>query len=114
YGLGRLTGVSYTGGNCANPFGCDSITESYGYSRPGATTSKTLNLARTRLDTLTSNQYTATGGLTANWTYDNEGRMTAVTYPSWKGDFDSSTTPGSSYSQGYDAMGRLNTLTDAV
>ena len=38
--------------------------------------------------------------LTATWTYDDEGKMTTVTYPS-----------GSLFTYGYDSLGRPNTLT---
>ena len=52
--------------------------------------------------------------LTAGWTYDNEGHMTDVIYPSWKGCSTCSIVSGSHYTFAYDNMGRMNTMTDTV
>jgi RHS repeat-associated protein len=49
-------------------------------------------------------------GLTANYTYDNEGRITATQYPSaWNG---SSWVSGPNLGNTFDGMGRLQKLTD--
>lgn len=111
YGLGRLSSVQYYGGNCTgfNPStGCDSFTEAYTYSQPGARLSKTVTLSRTISGT------TSTGSLAASWTYDNEGRVTGVTYPSWTGCSWCTLVNGSHYTYAYDSMGRLNTMTNAT
>ncbi len=52
--------------------------------------------------------------LVASRTVDNEGRTATVTYPSWQTSPGGTTIPGSSYTYVYDAMGRLNSMSDTV
>jgi RHS repeat-associated protein len=108
--LGRLAAVQYYGGNCSSytpsgsQSGCDLIQEWYSYSTAGARVGKKVVLTRG----------SASGSLSASWTYDNEGRALSGTYPSWKACSSCSTVNGSSYTYAYDTMGRLNTMTDTV
>ena len=44
---------------------------------------------------------TAQGNLQASWTYDNEGNVTGVTYPSW---YSNGTVAGSNYTYARDNM----------
>jgi RHS repeat-associated protein len=69
--------------------------ETYQYTAPGQVTNKTLNVG-------TQNQWAS---LTADYTYDNEGRMLTVTYP-----YDPLTEQSPQYTYGFDPMGRLSTL----
>ena len=105
--MGRMTQVA-TGGSTlytyyydSNPFGTSTNTtghlaavayggfvDSFGYHQAGAVTSKKM--------TPPGNPWS----LTATYTYDTEGRMTNVAYP------------GGNYTYGFDAMGRLNTMSD--
>ena len=62
------------------------VTYLYGYTRGGLIKTKQMRYLEEPL--------------TATWTYDDEGKMTTVTYPS-----------GSLFTYGYDSMGRPNTLT---
>ena len=77
--------------------------ESYAYNQAGARLSKTLKVTRS-----------ASATLTASWTYDTEGHVTGVTYPSWQGCSTCSVVSGSHYTFAYDNMGRLNTMTDSL
>ncbi len=80
YAGGRLAAVTSKG-----PF---EITYLFGYTRGG--------LIKTKQMYYDQMQET----LTATWTYNDEGKMTGVTYPS-----------GRQFTYGYDTMGRPNTLT---
>jgi RHS repeat-associated protein len=95
--------VKYFGGHCTalGPprTGCDTIEEMYSYNIGGATVGKRVRLIRG------SNQ----ADLNGSGEYDNEGRVTMVTYPSWG---TGNGTVGSNYTYAYDTMGRLNTMTD--
>ena len=55
----------------------------------------------------------ATDFLESSYTFDSEGRMTGQTYPAAHGLLDSFETAGASYTYGFDAMGRPNTMTRA-
>ncbi len=77
--------------------------EWYSYNQAGGMTSKTLKVSRG-----------PTATLTASWTYDTEGHVTGVTYPSWQGCSTCSVVSGSHYTFAYDNMGRLNTMTDTL
>ncbi|MEQ1948813.1 MAG: RHS repeat-associated core domain-containing protein [Bryobacteraceae bacterium] len=102
---GRLAAVEYYGGKCTSlgppRTGCDLIQESYKYNSSGKMLGKRVKLTRG----------SASGTLTASFTYDNEGRPTQVQYPSWTCS-GCSQVVGSKYNFGYDTMGRLNTMTD--
>jgi YD repeat-containing protein len=87
---------------------CDTaFTEMYTYATSGAPVGKELSATRYL-------QYSGVGwfnyslGLSATFSYDNEGRMTGETYPT----DNSGTTANVSYT--FDSMGRLNTMTDNV
>ena len=82
--------------------GCDTIQEWYSYSTAGGVVGKRMHITRG----------SANGDLSASWTYDNEGRMTGVTYPSWTSG--SNSYVGSNYTYAMDTMGRLSTMTDAI
>ncbi len=72
-GMGRLSAVEYWGGyNPLTSPTCDTaFVEMYNYGVPGAPVGKQLQVSRAA----------ATFALTATYTYDNEGRTTAETYP---------------------------------
>jgi YD repeat-containing protein len=77
------------------------FTESYSYNAAGRILSKNLTLTRT------SNGNTGSASLVANWTYNNEGQVTSVTYPQrFEGNFQSRRE----VTHGYDAMARLNSV----
>src|SRR5579862_1570416 len=88
---GRLAAVQYYGGygggTCNTTF-----TEMYSYNSGGARLGKRLRLTRSGLSNL---------DLNGSFTYDNEGRMTGEQYP----------LSGPNLSYGFDAMGRLYSLT---
>src|SRR5215472_6233197 len=58
--------------------------------------------------------------LEADYSYDNEGHMTSVTYPTTQipynnvGSTGLTPVPGPMFSYGYDSMGRLNTLAQSA
>jgi RHS repeat-associated protein len=103
---GRLAAVQYSGGNCTSlgppRTGCDTMQEMYTYSAAGGMLGKRVRVIRGG----------AQGDLNASWTYDNEGRVTGVTYPQWSNA--GASVPGSSYNYAFDSMGRLNTMTDQL
>ena len=68
YGQGRPTSSAWGGASCAG----GQYNETYGYTQPGSMSGKSLQL------TWNGNQYQA---LTANYNYDNEGRVLNVRYP---------------------------------
>ena len=91
---GRLTAVQYKGGPSCNT----TFTEMYSYGVAPVT--KRLRVTRG----------TQTFNLDSGYTYDTEGRMTAIQYPSsWNG---SSWVAGKNLGTTYDSMGRLQKLTD--
>src|SRR6202023_1773971 len=73
YALGRLTAVQN-----APTANADTFIEMYSYTQPGQIATKRLRLSRT------VQGQTKNGDLDAQYSYDNEGKMTSVTYPqSW-------------------------------
>ena len=99
---GRLAAVQYKGGyNASATPTCDTtFTEMYGYTQAGSSVKKRLQVARAA----------GTFNLDSQYTYDNEGRMTAEQYPSsWSG---SSWVAGPNLGNTFDSMGRLQKLTD--
>ncbi len=85
HGWGRLYQASWGGASCTG----GAWTHTYGYTASGLVTSKTQ----------------AGGGyddLTADYTWDNEGKMVSVEYPSY----------GPTFTYTYDSMGRPVKLTD--
>jgi YD repeat-containing protein len=124
YSSGRLTAIQYYGGSAAfahNSVGpnCDTtFQEMYDYSQPGGKIGKRLRVTRT-LETGDPDYSPSTWGWTtvyfdldSTYTYDNEGRMTAVQYPSYWNTSTQSTETGPNLGWAFDTMGRLNTMTD--
>src|SRR5689334_6028359 len=72
----------------------------YSYTPAGVVTAKRL---RTQLAFGGQGTLTPTD-LEADYAYDNEGRMTSLTYPLY----------GQTFGYGYDSMGRPNTLTQTA
>ena len=114
YASGRLTTVQYSVPSIStvtNRFGQqvnfvgDTVTEMYSYTQPGQVAGKRLRVARQPF----SGQ-ALIADLNATWDYTskNEGHLMGVTYP---GDPNGIPT-APSYTYTYDAMGRLNTMTD--
>ena len=118
YALGRLTAIQYYGGSPAGMQGyCDTtFTEMYSYSQPGAKVAKRLRVYRNNLLWINypipgeNGSGPGQGDLNSSYTYDNEGRMISVQYPSYG--IYSPPTAGPNLGWGYDTMGRLNTMTD--
>ena len=105
YTAGRLTAVQYF--NITNNVfaSCNTtFTEMYNYSLAGGKTGKRLRVTRPYGGGTTS------VNLDSSYTYDNEGRTTAVQYPSYY--TGSGTQAGPNLGYAFDTMGRLNTLTD--
>lgn len=117
YAAGRLAAVQYAGGNCTfehgQPSSCDTIQEMYTYNQAGDGSTGGINGAAMTGKRVRLVRGSIHADLNATWTYDSEGRVTNVTYPSWNAS-STSTVPGSSYSYAFDTMGRLNTMTDSV
>jgi hypothetical protein len=119
YTSGRLTAVQYYGGSStyaySNP-NCDTtLTENYGYDQAGGKIAKGLQVTRTLATGPPSNpslwQYNpTTADLESTYTFDTEGRITAVQYPS--SGPPGSQTAGPDLGYAMDTMGRLNTVTD--
>ena len=96
---GRLTGINYQ--PMSNGFQQPTFSETYTYSAAGSVLGKQLGIAQAA-----GSGYPA-GGLTlsSSFTYDNEGKMTSVTYPSVSNHSATFTTT-------YDAMSRPSYLAD--
>ena len=111
---GRLAAVRYMGGYKPGQFGypgtCDTtFTEMYSYNPAGAPLKKRLQVTRTIPSPYPGFPYNTTVStvtLDSSYAYDNEGRMTNQQYPPSGG----VTGPNMSYT--YDAMGRLQTMTE--
>jgi RHS repeat-associated protein len=108
YAVGHLSAVQYMGGYNPGTAACDTtFTEMYTYATSGAPVGKELLATRT-LQYSGEGWFPYTVTLAAAFSYDNEGRMTAETYPT----DNSGNTANLSYA--FDKMGRLNTMTDNV
>jgi len=106
---GRLAAVQYKGGYNAGSGNCNTtFTEMYSYNTGGAPVAKRVRTTRT----LNSTAYYT--DLEADYTYDNEGRTTAVQYPSSTANSNGTlvTTAGPDLGTTYDTMGRPLTLTN--
>jgi RHS repeat-associated protein len=94
YAWGRLAAVTFQGRPDANNLPTTFV-NMYSYTPAGSVTAKRLRLLR----------YSSPLDLDANYSYDNEGHVTQLTYP----------LAGSNgrpvYGYGYDAMGRPNSVT---
>jgi RHS repeat-associated protein len=101
---GRLAAVQ----NGATTNG-DTFIEMYSYAQPGKLTKKRLRLSRS------VQSHTITGDLDAQYSYDNEGKMTSVTYPQ-SSYIDPNTlqvlqSPVTTYTYAFDTMGRPTSMT---
>jgi YD repeat-containing protein len=85
---GRLSRAEYAGCGAEAP----GFSEFYRYTPGGLVSEKRLRVAHLG----------ATGELVATWSYDGEGKVTAVNYPNG----------GGTYQFGHDAMGRLERITE--
>ncbi len=112
--LGRLAAVQYKGGykSGASPTCDTTFTEMYSYSAAGAVLKKRLRVTRTLPQAYPNSPVVSNADLEADYTYDNEGRMTATQYPSsWNG---SAWVAGANLGTTYDSMGRPQKLTDLI
>lgn len=96
---GRVSQVTYNG-----PHGT-SFVEMYSYHNGGRVTKKRVQITGTPFGS-------STVTMEAGYTYDNEGRTTSIQYPSSQINSSGTTTAGLLYTYGYDALGRLNQMTD--
>ena len=98
--------MTYQGRPDPNTGAATGFTNMYGYGVAGATTAKILKVTRGSSST----------SLDADYTYDNEGHVTSVTYPTGQASTYVNGFPtlvaqaGPTYSYTYDSMGRLNTM----
>jgi RHS repeat-associated protein len=101
--LGRLAAVRYGGPSLGNGY----FTESYSYAAGGGVTGKRLQIYQNLANTLNGNTlYTPSYvNLDVSYSYDTEGRMQSVNYPTVAG------MAGPSYLYTYDTMGRPSGLT---
>jgi RHS repeat-associated protein len=91
--IGRLAAVTYQNSSFWPYYTCDTtFTEMYTYNSAGARTGKRLRGSRLPVN------------LDGGYTYDNEGKMLTQQYP----------FGGPNLTYGYDAMGRLQTLSDGT
>jgi RHS repeat-associated protein len=81
----------------------------YSYSQAGLPATKRLQV--NQVVHVGSQHATETANLDSTYTYNNEGKVTAMTYPSTISG--SNTTPGASYNYSYDSMNRLGGMTDS-
>ena len=97
YGQGRLTGITYQPmANSLVSSTLPTFSEAYACTQPGSVASKQLSIAQSGYSGLS---------LTGSWTYDNEGKMTSVTYPSVS-------NHSGTYTTSYDGLARPSTLVD--
>ena len=119
YTSGRLTAVQYYGGSTAYlgpsaPGNCDTaFIDMFSYSQAGGKLGKRLRVARQFQKSNSPSPptwVTANADLNSTYTFDNEGRITAMQYPTYGPS--GSTTAGPDLGYAMDSMGRLNTMTD--
>ncbi len=82
------------------------FTEMYSYTQPGQVTKKKMRVAKYLDRPYPYQGMWAQAELEGRQEYDNEGRVTRMTYPAATGG------GGQSYDYGYDGMGRLKTMQD--
>ena len=111
YALGRQTAVSYRGAGCGNitpgtgpPVNPNTFIEMYSYTQAGQKSGNELLVSQY----ISSDSTTVTADLEATYSYDNEGRMTGLRYPSSA----ASGFSGDSYAYTFDSLGRPIALTD--
>jgi RHS repeat-associated protein len=108
--LGRLTAVQYP----QSAAGVQ-INDMYSYSQAGLPADKRLQVNQlvNYVDNNNHNQHqTVTVNLDSTYAYNNEGKITAITYPSTIG-VGGTSVPGTSYNYIYDGMYRLGAMTDS-
>src|SRR5271165_1264285 len=106
YGQGRLTGITYQPmANSTLTMALPTFSESYTYTQPGSVASKQLSISQYNQTGPPYGNYYGQVALSASFTYDNEGKMTSVTYPSVSNHSGTFTTT-------YDAMSRPSSMTD--
>jgi RHS repeat-associated protein len=101
---GKLTAVSFANpgnGACPGVQGWGGLAYEYSYSSAGRTTGKRMVIKRSP-----SWGAAQTLNLDAGWGYDNEGRVTGVTYPTAIDQWPNTISYANSYSYSYDSMGR--------
>jgi RHS repeat-associated protein len=113
--LGRLTAVQYpslapnTGSVAETPV---QMNDMYSYSQPGLPADKRLQVNQVvYYDDINNHlqHQTITVNLDSTYTYNDEGQVTAMTYPSTASG--GNTTPGASYNYSYDSMNRPGGMT---
>ena len=97
YLWGRLATRSYS--VCVNSRRTDFV-DMYGYTQAGQVAVKRLRVKRGA---------SAQADLDGTWTYDNEGKMTGITYPT-----DSGGVSGGTYTIGYNTLGQPTSLSDGT
>ncbi len=95
----RVSQITYAG-----PHGL-SFTEQYSYHNAGAITKKRVELSGAVFGSQPID-------MDAGYTYDNEGRVTAIAYPFAQVNSDHTTASGPVYHYTYDSMGRLNHMAE--
>ncbi len=115
YTAGRLVAVQYPafsptyplGSNGIPPNGAISLVEEYAYTQPGLPSGKRLKVTESNMIYQYNGQYhyntPAPINLDSTYAYNNEGKLTAMTYPN----------NAASYNSSYDAVMRLAGMTDA-
>ncbi len=120
YTLGRLAAVQYVPfplSTVSYATGPISLVDMYSYTQAGLPAAKRLqvNEALVWKNNQGYNQGgTGTDNLDSTYTYNNEGKVTAMTYPTTTPGYTNgvaSNVPGASYNYTYDSMYRLSTMT---
>src|SRR5258708_27271817 len=87
----------------------DTFIEMYSYTQPGQLTKKRLRLSRT------VQSHTIAGDLDAQYSYDNEGKMTSVAYPQSSyidpNSLQVLPSPATTYTYAFDTIGRPTSMT---
>lgn len=111
YLSGRLAARKYQA--CLAPYGQQPLTttfyDMFGYTQAGQVTQKRLRTERTFSEPYPYPPQTVNADLDGAWSYDSEGRVSRVTYPTGH-DTGGGTLGGQAYTYGYDSMGQLNTM----
>ncbi len=103
YTSGRLAAVQYP------PQSAVQMNDMYSYTQAGLPAAKRVQVNQTV--TLPGGNGTATSNLDSTYTYNNEGKATAMTHPATG--LSSAPVAGPSYNYSYDSMYRLSGMTDS-